>query len=272
MTTQYTLSSSSWTGDSLVLRDAAGRRMLTFPIIFLTEGHVASWDYIYEVLGMCFKGAVNLTTLDGTLKTRTDRVTAGTLVVTSDDAGVTPVRGPRFKEKFRAPADRDDNSTMSHSSRSSVNQSPFRTKLTGRDAVCLVTDSDPDRCTAAHILPISRPEYYVEVLGLDQDAPLYSTAYGLLLRKDIHSDFDQGRIAFYPHRDRLIVHVFDLDPSYRQYHGKILRPDRFRAGSEAPSVDLLRFHYRHCCIKYMRGYAAFMNIPQGAVMVDSSGP
>lgn len=58
--------------------------MLTFPIAFLTQGQVATWDYIYEVLGMCFTGGVNLTTLNGTAKTRADPIVAEDLIVTSD--------------------------------------------------------------------------------------------------------------------------------------------------------------------------------------------
>ncbi|PWN18385.1 hypothetical protein BCV69DRAFT_285012 [Microstroma glucosiphilum] len=85
--------------------------------------------------------------------------------LTNTDAGLTPVRGPRFKDKFRAPADVADDSTMSRSSRPTVNQSHFYDGLIARDAFCLVTDTNFESCMAAHILPLSRPEVSPDPVG-----------------------------------------------------------------------------------------------------------
>lgn len=89
----YTLAAHWWPEGNLILQDGDGDTLLTFPIAFLTQGQVATWDYVYEVLGMCFTGGINLATLDGTAETRSDPIVAETLVVTSDGEFVMSARG-----------------------------------------------------------------------------------------------------------------------------------------------------------------------------------
>ncbi|PWN19880.1 hypothetical protein BCV69DRAFT_313615 [Microstroma glucosiphilum] len=265
MATEYTLSTEWWTeGGLLELVDTSGNLMLSFPLAFLNAGHVATFDYVQQVLAMCFTGAINITSLDGTPKRRDQPIVAERLLVTSDATGIQATRGPRFKDAFRAPPNDDTASTMSHSSRSSVNQSTFRTKLQIRDGGCVISNAHFTASVPAHILPVSRPEYYREILGLHRNARLYDTSYGLLLARDLHHAFDRGSIALYPDENRLIVHVFTpRAAAWRPYHGKIILPSRFRTEFEpAPNIELLRFHYRQCCMMHLRGYAAQMNLPQ----------
>ncbi|PWN86467.1 hypothetical protein FA10DRAFT_263348 [Acaromyces ingoldii] len=86
---------------------------------------------------------------------------------------------------------------MSNSRRSTHNQASFREALVGRDYSCILSDTKFTGCTASHILPQSRPEYYEEVLGYD---PRYyfHVSYGLLLEDKIHHAFDRGEWALYP--------------------------------------------------------------------------
>lgn len=151
---------------------------------------------------------------------------------------------------------------MSDSKRSSANQSKFRFTVVARDYFCLVSDVEYPSCTAAHILPVSRPEYYTEVLG-DAPTSLFQTQFGILLRDDIHHAFDRGHIALYPlmnAENELVVHIFYPETqSQKEFHGKILRPsNRFRGPSDDyPDTQMLLFHYQQCVIKCLRGWSAF---------------
>jgi hypothetical protein len=145
---------------SLVLQDTSSDLMLSLPLAFLTAGHVATFAYVHEVLGMCFSGVMNITTLDGTPKRRDQPIVTERMVVTAGGeyllssgivsgeasawrlswmSGTTSqvvlkqlsittateiqaTRGPRFKHASRARHDVDTISTISHCSRSSINQ------------------------------------------------------------------------------------------------------------------------------------------------------
>ena len=153
---------------------------------------------------------------------------------------------------------------MSHSSRRSANQDNFRFQLAIRDGFCLVTNSK--KAVASHILPISRPEYYTEVLGYDPGY-LYDVSYGLFLRRDMHHAFDRGEWSLCSkpgEPDTLQIHVFySEDPAddLKSYHGKEIKEDRFRFHSlqELPHRGLLAFHYRQCIIKHVRLFSHFPN-------------
>ncbi|KAK0523990.1 hypothetical protein OC842_005971 [Tilletia horrida] len=136
----------------------------------------------------------------------------------------TPQSGPRGKYRHRAPtfSSADSTSTISGSKRSSVCQSAFFFNVAVRDSLCLLTGSSPEDCTAAHILPIFRPEAspppYAqdteEEIQADPDAaprPLYYTespgdgsryqcrpSSGLLLRDDLHHALDRFEFALWP--------------------------------------------------------------------------
>lgn len=181
------------------------------------------------------------------------------IYVRSDDpsASTTWTTGPRFKYKMRGPGPSSGSSgTMSHSSRSTAQQSKFRGELWRRDGTCIITDEYD--AEAAHILPQSRPEYYVEVLGFD---PVYyfDVSFGLLLEHKLHRRWDLGDWALYPdpaEPSNLLVHVFE-GINLKQHHGKKIPSTRFRGPLRPPSRQLLEFHYRQCILKHMRGFDCF---------------
>ena len=163
-----------------------------------------------------------------------------------------------------------------------VHQAAFRRALLARDGACLLSDRVRSS-VACHILPQSRPEvsagptksriscdlhqvlfcsiqYYSELLG-HQPGSYHEVEYGILLQSDLHHSFDQGNWALFPDtRDQfsLIVHVF-ADVRAKEYHGKVLRRDRFRIDDEIelPRRDFLAFHYRQCAVMHVRGYSHF---------------
>ncbi|PWN86674.1 hypothetical protein FA10DRAFT_50613 [Acaromyces ingoldii] len=126
---------------------------------------------------------------------------------------------------------------------SNTNQAAFRRALLARDGACLLSD-----------------RYYSELLG-HQPGSYHEVEYGILLQSDLHHSFDQGNWALFPDtRDQfsLIVHVF-ADVRAKEYHGKVLRRDRFRIDDEIelPRRDFLAFHYRQCALMHVRGYSHF---------------
>ncbi|PWN24348.1 hypothetical protein BDZ90DRAFT_263363 [Jaminaea rosea] len=254
----YPLSSQWWSGEgTLTVRDTRGQTLLELPLQFIRLGRVPSFDFVKEQCRNAFEGEGTLVRMDGSRIDDSELVSAGDVVLAGEGPEPhRPRRGPRFKYKYRAPVEGDTESSMSNSKRSSANQNKFREALLVRDGSCLLSDTLYERCTAAHILPQSRPEYYTEVLE-HEVRYLFMPSYGLLLRDDLHHSFDRGEIALYPKGSDLIVHVFAPgDDALRGFHGKILKPERFRPPEDRrPDVRLLRFHYQQCAIKYFRGFA-----------------
>ncbi|CAO1621278.1 unnamed protein product [Parajaminaea phylloscopi] len=231
--------------------------LLQVSIEWLRLGNVSTYGYIAEQCRATYEAEDGiLVRSDGTSIANHETVCAGDIYLqTATTARPQPRVGPRFKYKYRPSNDGESDGTMSDSKRSTLNQSKFHLHLIARDSRCLITDSGWEGCTAAHILPQSRPEYYAEVLGrMASTTHLFLPAYGVLLRDDLHHAFDRGEIAFYPQGENLVVHVFYLKSGeVAQYHGKILTPDRFRCEPyHRPSVPLLRFHYEQCAMKYLR--------------------
>ncbi|CAO1635885.1 unnamed protein product [Jaminaea pallidilutea] len=269
MAASYPLAAVFWPSEGyLVVRDLSGQRLLTFPVSFLRSGWVDNFAYVVEQLVSAFEEDGLLCWPDGRSIGQEEGVHAGEVVFHRKDGSrdpCTPRRGPRFKYRYRAPNHSDDRSTMSNSKRSSANQSAFREYLIYRDGECLLSETVFKGCTAAHILPMSRPEYYTEVLGFDPGPFLYQGAYGILLRDDLHHSHDRGEWALYPRNDdEVIVHVFEpASPYMVAYHGKVINlRTRLRGPRDQwPDTRLLRFHYQQCAIKHLRGYSAGMHPP-----------
>ena len=256
----YPLALESWSEVSpecLKVLDESGSMLLVIPLTFLVDGNVSQFGYVLDCIRENFEEPGSLF-FEGAIAREDDLVREGQATFLREDGHkepCTPVRGPRFKFKYRAAVEGAETSTMSNSKRSTANQSQFRLALVARDFSCLLSDAEYEKCTACHILPQSRPEYYEEVLGT-QARYLFSPAYGLLLRDDLHHAFDRGEIALLPHEDRYIVHVFKYDKDTAIYHGKILEVNRFRGSAKTrPNSDLLRFHYQQCSMKYLRGFS-----------------
>ncbi|CAO1626252.1 unnamed protein product [Jaminaea pallidilutea] len=275
MVTTYPLTPLEWPGGGvIVVYDIDRVRLATFSCEFLVKGRVDSWAY---VLKAC-KAVVNES---GTLHRCKNSPVAGPAPVAHVpesidlEGQVSPMHvvyvqtanstaptswtiGPRFKYKSRGPPDASgSDGTMSHSSRSTAQQSKFRGELWKRDGTCIVTDED--EAGAAHIIPQSRPEYYEEIFGYD---PVYyfDASYGLLLLRQLHLRWDAGDWALYPDPSdpaNLLIHIFE-GSALKQYHGKIIASSRFRCHPrKAPDRQLLEFHYRQCVVKHMRGFDVF---------------
>ncbi|CAO1618056.1 unnamed protein product [Jaminaea pallidilutea] len=286
----YQLSHRHWSSEgACILRNEDGQQLLVLPVSFLRLGGVGDFAFALRQLQFCFEetsqcgledhaGAVvhgheaiqagqytvrrqeSAAPLSDQAKTSTDRSHSAESV----DTQLIPRRGPRFKFKHRAPNIGDDHaSTMSDSKRSSPNQSSFRVSIIARDFCCLITEEDYEACTPSHILPLSRPEYYEEVLGYDPGF-LFEPSFGLLLRDDLHHAFDRGSIALYPQvqadgTQAYVVHVFNPEvATWREFHGKVITAhSRFRGRDfNFPNTDLLLFHYAQCSMKHMRGWSS----------------
>ncbi|ORY21686.1 hypothetical protein BCR39DRAFT_52162 [Naematelia encephala] len=120
-------------------------------------------------------------------------------------------QGPEYFRRGQAPNPEGSFSTRSDSKRSSVNQSRFRTGVIARDGTCLVTDVDYDNCTACHIVPYSRLDVYENILGIQNEVPIFYASCGLLLRDDLHHAFDRLECSFYLKRSLLLVFAVSRD-------------------------------------------------------------
>ncbi|PWN40017.1 hypothetical protein IE81DRAFT_325947 [Ceraceosorus guamensis] len=161
---------------------------------------------------------------------------------------------------------------MSHSSRSSTNQSAFRFRVAVRDFSCLLTGDPAEECVAAHIIPQSRPEYYTEIVGREVTYP-FLTEHGITLNHAMHRAYDNGDFALWPRGEDLIVHYFMPKMLKRRaHHGQVIHRSHFRVQdeSELPNKQLLMFHYQQCVIKYLRGFAAGFESGGGEAQVGGA--
>ncbi|KDN36249.1 hypothetical protein K437DRAFT_260186 [Tilletiaria anomala UBC 951] len=255
----YIRASESWGGQKFKAIDKSGQVLVSIPIQFARDGGCNTIGFVLSQVAFCWEQ-------DGFLQSETgQRLEAeaplfdGTAIFVREDGSTdacTPRKGPRFKYKYRAPTENSNAGTMSNSSRSSDLQSRFRVALIARDTFCLLSGADYEDCVASHILPLSRPEYYAEVLGEDVQY-LFKAEYGLLLRSDLHHSFDRGEWALHIDGDNLVVHVFKGRGSAKPYHGQIITPARFHLRPEShPNRDALMFHYQQCSIQRFRGFSS----------------
>ncbi|KAK0535151.1 hypothetical protein OC835_002459 [Tilletia horrida] len=209
--------------------DESGQELVQLPIEFLRLGQVQTVAFALQMVAFTFVEPGTLLR-DGQQLQPDGQVTAGDYVFRRDDAlqePCTPHTGPRGKIKHTPfSGDEASSSTMSNSKRSSAHQSRFCFQVAARDSLCLVTGADPEDCTAAHILPVTRLDYYVEVLGNDRD--VFEPSAGLFLRDDLHHAFDRFEFAFWPLANGdLVVHIFNAKSTRRPYHGKVVPMPRF---------------------------------------------
>lgn len=94
----------------------------------------------------------------------------------------------------------------------SIQQNNFKLGLIARDGRCVISGCWFDGCVGAHILPVTRPEYYGEVLGHGDDPHyIFETEYGLLLSDTLHHAWDRGELALYPQVSSLKVIIALVD-------------------------------------------------------------
>jgi len=278
-TPQYDLARAKWKGErgSVCVMDAAGAFIADIPIRFMEQGRCSTWEYVLFVVKACVDEQ------DGDLCTPDDQVITTTSASCNappiqngvytykrrdqPDLGCAPSRGPESKTRGKAPkgaasAAASSHTTVSNSKRSSSGQSKFRIRLAARDGWCILTGDPFDDCTAAHIVPYSRPDIYAKVLETPEFlVDLYDESAGFLVMDKYHHSFDRYDWSFFPEGDRLIVHVFR--PRTAQdaaLHGKVIEPAFFRVSfpSQRPDKRLLMWHYRQCIQMRFRGFAARM--------------
>ena len=148
MTTQfYPLSQVWWSSaGALTVRDETEQLLLTMPIQFLQEADCCAFGYVLKQLQNTFEESGTLW-VDGHLVAGEESVSNGLAIYVRHGASrvlcskffclkhtlihlhtdgkrlpCTPKAGPRYKYKYRSPADDESTSTMSNSKRSSANQ------------------------------------------------------------------------------------------------------------------------------------------------------
>lgn len=159
-----------------------------------------------------------------------------------------------------------------------------------------MTGAEAENCTAAHIIPQSRPDVsdsdlrntshlaahlpqlYQQVLQLRRNPPLFSPSSGVLLEDALHRAWDRLQLSFYRHVRKSFpsftvlsdpqngvyyVHFFDRDlPGADTHHGKAIPITRFHTRpSKHPDPRLIRWHYKQCAMARIRGFAFGMDLP-----------
>jgi len=290
--TTYVRANMHWTtgpgNPIIVIVDALlpDLHLCVIPILFLESSGDNSWAYVYTVLRCCVENGQGGMVIDHLGREHADESekvpTAGKYRFRNVDPTQPsmPARGPQSNRisKTGAPSLDLPTDTISHSSRSSTNQSAFKEMLVSRDQVCLITETLSSGCVGAHIVPQSRSDVYIELLGdlADVDYRFHPSS-GLLLSEDMHRRYDRYELSIYCKGDAYYIHVFIFQhPSDRQYHGKRLdatRFSRFLSQQFLPNKALLAWHYKQSAMARLRGYAYGMEAnrrggdvpkPQGA--------
>ena len=142
---------------------------------------------------------------------------------------------------------------------SSDRVSSFHTDVMQRDGSCVISGAGK-YCEAAHIVPLNYkadyflPETIMSIL-LSFVEGKNDVKNGILLRRDLHSAFEQGYIALKPLLTPQelfhVVLVFEKDTYLKEYH---LMPLRSKwVNLESPHPTLLNFHLNNCLAKYICG-------------------
>nr|ODN73617.1 hypothetical protein L203_06670 [Cryptococcus depauperatus CBS 7841] len=198
----YPLATSLWTNSSsVVIRSDYDTRIAVFPLDFIRQGGDNTWSYVlYVVRQLVVLEPDQLGQLqdeNGAALDLNEAPKAGTFRfhIEGSQSDVTFSTGPEYFSRFKAPNPFGSVSTRSNSRRSSINQSNFRLFLAARDGCCIVTGEDFSLCTAAHIVPCSRPDLYEQFFENGQSVFLPSS--GLILRNDLHHAFDMLQLSLY---------------------------------------------------------------------------
>lgn len=264
MTHHYTSACESWAveEDVVTLRDGA-TIIGQFPLEFLLACEVTrTTKYLKFVVRelLCLQESDELRLIFQSGESRTaddaDLVRPGEyLCVVPESASPRLLQGPQGKSLSRPFRDTDGTSTVSKSSRSSVNQNKFREKLFLRDGHCLLSEDDDDESLVpAHIIPFSLGQDFLDTLTMyPRQVELFSVTNGLLLRSDLHRAYDRYRWGIFVNPEgRHFVHVFGVSTSYRGLHGKEIHY-RSRNIAKLPNIHLLRWQYRQCLMARIRG-------------------
>ncbi|OWT37221.1 hypothetical protein C362_05351 [Cryptococcus neoformans Bt1] len=263
--TSYELAVDTWTDtDSIEITSTSNLRIASFPLSFVQTGGDNTWRYVLEVVGQLVeKDSDQLDVImdeHGVAVSLDDAPSSGMYHYeqTPSSGKLEFSRGPEYFSRFRPVTPEGSFSTRSDSKGSSDNQ--FRMGVVARDGTCLVTDVMHSYCTSCHIVPLSRPDVYQLILGINRDPPLYKTSAGLLVRDDLHHAYDRLEWSLYYKDGSFYVHFFVLGyPDATRLHGMRIPPERFRGPiSERPDPRLVQWHYAQCVKARIRGFAAGM--------------
>lgn len=263
MSIEYKTACQAWGADLdvVILLDQSGEVIAQIPFQFLERCNAArNVTYLRNVVRelLCLPKTADVFLLHGS--EQLDCVSEATVksgsytYLPATSSSPVLLRGPQGKSLSRPFRDTDGTSTVSRSSRSSVNQNKFRERLFLRDGQCLVSGTDDeDNLVAAHIIPFSLGQEFLDSLtSYARQVTLFAVNNGLLLRPDIHQAFDRFRWGIYVDSSgRHYIHVFGED--YRDLHGSEIQY-RTRNRSKLPNVSLLRWQYQQCLMARFRGF------------------
>lgn len=264
----YRLSSELWQGSQVMILNSENGWICGIPLEFVqTAGSdsVATCRYLYSVLECCLDNESSSFSLakrskDGevSLVDAFDQIEAGFYVLVSPPyRDLQFSRGPQGKSRFRAFEEDASNSTVSNSSRSSTHQQRFRMELLARDGDCLASGAyGITRLTACHIVPFSLGQSFLDEImdfgNTGRRTTLYSASNGLLLRSDLHKEYDSYLLSMWHEEGRYYIHTFDETLSQFHGHEVIWRSSVKQA--DKPNPYLLRWHYKQCVMARFRGF------------------
>jgi hypothetical protein len=126
---------------------------------------------------------------------------------------------------------------------------------------------------------------FKKCLGVDFEGSCYETSMGVMLAKQVHTFYDDYkwsfyfRVAFFPvpflcglfifffgwhQHGEMIVHVFDgRCHTMLPYHGFVIGSSRFRIFDRPeayPDAKLMRWHYKQCVLKNIRGFSSGLHV------------
>lgn len=263
MSIEYKTTCQAWGPDLdvLIIQEQNSNVICRFPVDFLLRCEATqTLSYlrfvIRELLQLSQQDEILISHNDTLYDTECDTaIQAGTYTYIAQNAGpVKLLAGPQGKSLSRPFRDTDGASTVSRSSRSSVNQNRFRERLLIRDGGCIATGTDDEEnLVAAHIVPYSLGQEFLDKLTrYPRQITLFSVNNGLLLRPDLHNAYDRFRWGIYVNPTlRHFIHIFGED--YRDLHGTEINY-RSRNRTKLPHVALLRWQYQQCLMARIRGF------------------
>lgn len=260
---EYKTACQAWGPDRdvLIIQEQNGNILCQFPVEFLLRCEATQTlsflrFVIRELLQLSLQDEIQLSHKDALYDTECGTaIEAGTYTYIAQSTGpVSLLAGPQGKSFSRPFRDTDGTSTVSRSSRSSVDQNKFRERLLARDGQCIATgDDDDENLVAAHIVPYSLGQEFLDKLTrYPRQITLFSVNNGLLLRPDLHQAFDRFRWGIYVDPTmRHFIHVFG--ESYHDLHGMEIHY-RSRNPMKLPHIVLLRWQYQQCLMARIRGF------------------
>ncbi|KAK0544848.1 hypothetical protein OC846_005901 [Tilletia horrida] len=270
----YQTAAQSWQSAYVIIKDELGKVLVELPRQFVEQAGCNRASYALEMIESCFDHTDgNLVVSGKGLRPRAleddDPLPWDLRIVYHHEDGERHRTNAKVGPRFDNPAwvAHVEKATPWTSNRSidltetdeQEDQRDFRDHVLARDSTCLISDAGLDHCIAGHILPVTRPEQYREILRFfpDSSHPIEArVSTGLLLRHDLYRSYRAGEWALYPQDNGdLIAHFFVLNlPDAPQLHGKVITPARFHLETRFhPKRELLWFHYVQCAMMRFRG-------------------